>query len=108
MGRAPDFVDGHQHVHQFPQIRAALLNELERRYASGRPWLRYTRRAVLSGMPASLRLKDGIIDFLGARCFGRMARKSGFKLHHRLLGVSDFQGAAAGYGGLLTPWLRVA
>lgn len=34
MGRAPDFVDGHQHVHQLPQLRSALLAELERRYAA--------------------------------------------------------------------------
>jgi len=37
MGRAPDFVDGHQHVHQLPQLRSVLLAELERRYASGHP-----------------------------------------------------------------------
>jgi predicted glycoside hydrolase/deacetylase ChbG (UPF0249 family) len=24
-GRAPDFIDGHQHVHTFPQIRDGLL-----------------------------------------------------------------------------------
>lgn len=37
MGRAPDFVDGHQHVHQLPQLRGALLAELERRYAAADP-----------------------------------------------------------------------
>src|SRR3546814_8664333 len=59
-------------------------------------------------MPASLRLKAGIIDFLGARCFGRMARKRGFTLNHRFLGVYDFQGGAAVYAGLLRQWLRLA
>mgnify|MGYP000073246266 CR=1 FL=1 len=29
LGRAPRFVDGHQHVHQFPVIRDALLQEMD-------------------------------------------------------------------------------
>jgi predicted glycoside hydrolase/deacetylase ChbG (UPF0249 family) len=108
MGRRPDFVDGHQHVHQFPQIRGELLAELERRYAGARPWLRYTRSAALSGMPAGLRMKARIIETLGARCFGRMARKRGFALNRRFLGVYDFQGGEAVYAGLLQQWLRLA
>lgn len=32
IGAIPDFIDGHQHVHQFPQIRQILLNCIERRY----------------------------------------------------------------------------
>lgn len=39
-GAAPDFVDGHQHVHVFPGIRATLLRELSRRYARRGPYLR--------------------------------------------------------------------
>ena len=29
MGRAPDFIDGHQHVHHLPQIRDALLEVMK-------------------------------------------------------------------------------
>jgi predicted glycoside hydrolase/deacetylase ChbG (UPF0249 family) len=108
MGRRPDFVDGHQHVHQFPQIRGELLDELERRYADALPWLRYTRSAALSGMPASLRMKAHIIESLGASRFGRMARSRGFALNRRFLGVYDFQGGQAIYAGLLEQWLRLA
>lgn len=108
MGRQPDFVDGHQHVHQFPQIRRELLAELERRYADTRPWLRYTRSAALTGLPASLRLKARIIESLGARRFGRMARSRGFSLNRRFLGVYDFQGGEIVYAGLLRQWLRLS
>ena len=79
MQRPPAFVDGHQHVHQLPQVREALLAELQRRYpaqeaspgstasitANGatsgitsgatnpaRPWLRCTRPA-LRGLKAA-------------------------------------------------------
>jgi predicted glycoside hydrolase/deacetylase ChbG (UPF0249 family) len=40
MGRAPDFIDGHQHVHLLPGIRGPLLEEMARRYPAGGVWLR--------------------------------------------------------------------
>ncbi|HEY1392037.1 MAG TPA: ChbG/HpnK family deacetylase, partial [Methylibium sp.] len=43
-GRLPDHIDGHQHVHQFPQIREALLARMAHWWhgAARRPWLRCT------------------------------------------------------------------
>ena len=40
MGQAPDFVDGHQHVHVLPVIRQSLLSVLSERGLSGEVWLR--------------------------------------------------------------------
>ena len=40
LGRAPDFVDGHQHVQVLPGVRDWLLEELVRRGLAGRIWLR--------------------------------------------------------------------
>ena len=46
IGSAPDFIDGHQHVHQLPGVRRALLAELQRRYAGrAMPWVRSTAPA---------------------------------------------------------------
>src|SRR5690606_36013742 len=43
LGTPPDFIDGHQHVHQLPGVRQALLAELHARYAPHeRPWVRST------------------------------------------------------------------
>lgn len=40
-GRAPDFVDGHQHVHVLPTVRRALLSHVaEGRLPAGRFWIR--------------------------------------------------------------------
>ena len=50
MGHAPAFVDGHQHVHQFPIVRHELLDELDRRYPPMRPWLRSTRRSATAAL----------------------------------------------------------
>ena len=107
MGRAPDYIDGHQHVHQFPQIREALLGELDRRYPAGgpRPWLRSTRAGSQAGMALRLRLKAAIIALLGARRHGCLARRHGYELNRALLGVYDFTGGAGGYACLLRAWL---
>ncbi len=40
LGRAPDFLDGHQHVHVLPGIRRAVLDALARRYPRGSVYLR--------------------------------------------------------------------
>lgn len=108
MQRAPDYVDGHQHVHQFPQIREALLVELARRYPAGsRPWLRSTL-ASGRGLPAGTKVKAAIIATLGAAQTVRLARRQGLQLNRALLGVYDFQGGAAGYSDLLRRWLSIA
>jgi predicted glycoside hydrolase/deacetylase ChbG (UPF0249 family) len=52
-GRAPDFIDGHQHVHLFPQVREALL-EVARASAPG-AWLRQCGRA---GAPRRFTFRD--------------------------------------------------
>ncbi|WP_186420914.1 ChbG/HpnK family deacetylase [Bosea sp. CS1GBMeth4] len=40
LGRQPDFVDGHQHVHVLPGIRRAVLDAVARRYPQGSVYLR--------------------------------------------------------------------
>jgi predicted glycoside hydrolase/deacetylase ChbG (UPF0249 family) len=40
LGRPPDFVDGHQHVHVLPGVREPLLAAIKARGWSGRLWLR--------------------------------------------------------------------
>lgn len=42
MGCAPDFIDGHQHIHQLPQIRDALIQIIAQRYPQQPIWVRYT------------------------------------------------------------------
>ncbi|HEY9460001.1 MAG TPA: ChbG/HpnK family deacetylase [Paralcaligenes sp.] len=117
-GRAPDFVDGHQHVHQLPQIRQALLAELTRRYsprspapeagARACPWLRHTRAGSQSGLPLRLRLKAWIIQSLGSRGLFQSASSAGFSMNAGLLGVYDFRGGVISYQTLLKRWLEYA
>jgi predicted glycoside hydrolase/deacetylase ChbG (UPF0249 family) len=102
LGRPPAFVDGHQHVHQLPQIRLQLLDELDRRYPAPRPWLRSTRAGP--GAPPKARL----IEALGAGGLAALARRRGYRQNRHLLGVYDFRGGAARYRELLGGWLAGA
>lgn len=103
MGRAPAFVDGHCHVHQLPVVRELLTEELDRRYARARPWLRGTAPA-----PGERSAKARLIHWLGGRSLARLAKAHGLPLSRALLGVHGFDGQAVGYVRQLEHWLRVA
>jgi predicted glycoside hydrolase/deacetylase ChbG (UPF0249 family) len=108
LGRTPDFVDGHQHVHQLPQIRTQLIDVLARRYGGHLPWLRCTTPAALNGIPVGQRMKAAVIGALGAAALTRLASRSGLRTNRRLLGVYDFQGGEGAYAALLPHWLGCA
>lgn len=112
MGRAPDHVDGHQHVHQLPGVREVLMAELQARYASRPPWLRCTRAPRRLALPRGERwssaLKPRIIEALGGAGLVRAARAAGMPMNAHLLGVYDFRGGPARYRALLQAWLEAA
>lgn len=107
-GKAPDYVDGHQHVHQFPLIRDCLIDVLLRRYPGHLPWLRSTLPGKLSGIPLPYRTKARLIGFLGGRSLSNMASRFGFGMNIHLLGVYDFAGGEKSYFELLERWLSDA
>lgn len=99
MQRVPDHVDGHQHVHQLPLVRDALLEVLDRRYPGKLPWIRSTRPS--SGSTGKARL----IDLLGGQACRLAAAARGRATSGRLLGVHDFHTDAEGYAALLDGWV---
>lgn len=105
MGQEPAFVDGHQHVHQFAQIRTELLHALNERYLQHKPRLRYTWPASFVGTPMKQRLKAYVIAGLGAMPFAALARQYGYPMNRAFLGVYDFAGGQQGFAALLHAWL---
>lgn len=103
----PAFVDGHQHVHQLPQVREALLDALLQRYpdSAQRPWLRDTRPALGLAAGVGNAFKAAVIAMLGRPALHRMARTYGFAMNRALAGVYDFSGDGVRYQHLLGTWL---
>lgn len=107
LGSAPDFVDGHQHVHQLPQVREVLINELCRRYAQKqRPYVRCTVAPRDAGLPE--RAKARVIETLGAKALREMLTSAGIEHNARLLGVYGFAPIPRRFETYLDRWAQLA
>ena len=85
-GRAPDFVDGHQHVHLFPQVRDAVLAATVR--LAPKAWVRQCG----SALPLARRLADPkglLIDRL-SRAFRARAKAAGIAVNPAFAGTYAF------------------
>ncbi|TFY96687.1 ChbG/HpnK family deacetylase [Ramlibacter humi] len=102
-GTAPAYVDGHQHVHQLPLVRAVLVDALRARYPARLPWLRSTLAG--ENPPGA---KARIVQLLGAQGLTELAHRNGIGQNGRLLGIYDFSGGPGRYEALLAGWLRCA
>ncbi len=106
-GRVPDYIDGHQHIHQLPGIRTPLLQALDG-LAGPRPWIRHTGRPRMAGLPWRLRFKAWVIAGLGAAALHRQVQASGFCDNPGFLGVYDFTGGVSAYAAWMARWLAAA
>jgi hypothetical protein len=99
-GRAPDFVDGHQHVHQFPQVREALLKAVKA--AAPDAWVRQCGRAAMPWRRRFADKKGLLLDVL-SRAFRRRAAAFGVATNPAFAGTYDFAAAEAQDFGALFP-----
>ncbi|MEA2975190.1 MAG: hypothetical protein QOF19_710 [Alphaproteobacteria bacterium] len=86
-GRAPDFIDGHQHVQLFPQVRDAFLSIVKD--AAPNAWVRQCGRVT----PLSRRLAEPkalLLDVL-SHSFRRRARAHGLRTNPAFGGAYDFR-----------------
>jgi predicted glycoside hydrolase/deacetylase ChbG (UPF0249 family) len=106
VGRRPDYIDGHQHVHQLAGVREALVTAVLQRYGTDAPWLRSTRP------PEGVRgIKACGIAALGDRHLRALASGARLRVSRCLAGVYDFR-AATGvererYRQQLGRWLQL-
>ena len=86
-GRNPDYVDGHQHIHVFPQISDALLSVVKQE--APQAWVRQCGRAASA--PKSLADPKGyILDALSAR-LRRLAAQHGVRTNPAFAGTYSFR-----------------
>jgi chitin disaccharide deacetylase len=99
-GRAPDFVDGHQHAQLFPQVRDAFLQAV--RDAAPDAWVRQGGR----NQPLAKRLaapKALVLDTLSAQ-FRKRAARANIPFNPAFAGAYDFSGEPD-FGGLMRQFL---
>jgi predicted glycoside hydrolase/deacetylase ChbG (UPF0249 family) len=97
---APDHVDGHQHIHQFPVFRDALAEVLMQRYGAHavRPWVRVSRVA----QPG---LKARVISGMGSDGLQHWAQQHAWPTVGPLLGAYGFDGSVDDYARHMQGWL---
>ena len=95
-GQPPEHIDGHQHVHHLPQLRALVLELLA---ARPRMAVRHTGRLPGRGFA----VKRLLIEGTGGRAMGQLIQKLGRQANSHLLGVYDF--AEPNYRRLMQAWL---
>jgi predicted glycoside hydrolase/deacetylase ChbG (UPF0249 family) len=94
LGRAPDFVDGHKHVHLFPGVRAALLGlfetgRLDRRRTYVRSCWEPLGRVVARGIAIGSTLATAAM----AAPLARRAARAGIAINDSFRGMNDFSRA---------------
>jgi predicted glycoside hydrolase/deacetylase ChbG (UPF0249 family) len=103
IGKAPDFIDGHQHVHMLPGIRSVLLAEIGRRYSSRKPYLRNVNPQLMHG-PAPL--KTLLLKTLNAG-FAVATRRAGIACTRGFGGIYSLH-PDADFAALMQGWLAQA
>jgi predicted glycoside hydrolase/deacetylase ChbG (UPF0249 family) len=99
-GRAPDFVDGHQHAQLFPQVRDGFLAAVKE--AAPNAWVRQGGRnqplAKRLGAPKAL-----LLDVLSAQ-FRKRAARAGIAFNPAFAGAYDFS-RSPDFGSLMAQFL---
>ena len=105
LGRLPDFIDGHQHVHAFPMVRDALTDAIAARWSASdqKPWLRAPDQLFDDGDSA---FKARILRFL-CQGFTAHAKRHGLRVTHRFGGLYSLT-PEADFPALMKNWLRIA
>ncbi|MDQ6679628.1 MAG: ChbG/HpnK family deacetylase, partial [Pseudomonadota bacterium] len=97
VGRAPRFIDGHQHVHHLPGVRSILLDAVAR--MQPKPAVRNTGHVL----GPAYGVKRTLIERTGGRALARELMRRGIAHNAALTGVYDFE--APHYRVLMQRWL---
>ncbi|MBV8468542.1 MAG: ChbG/HpnK family deacetylase [Burkholderiaceae bacterium] len=97
-GGAPAYVDGHQHVHQLPVLRQAVVTAVQQRYGQACA-LRVTTPRRWRG------LKAAVIGALGSGALARDCRRAGLPCNIDFAGVYGFE-SDADFAALVRQWLH--
>ncbi len=90
-GRLPAYIDGHQHVHVLPGVRAALLDAIARRWTDGAgPWLRDPFDTPGHVLARGGAVAKALVIALLSAGWRRQAERAGCATNRGFAGVSPF------------------
>ncbi|MFT4059444.1 MAG: ChbG/HpnK family deacetylase [Legionella sp.] len=104
-GCLPDFIDGHQHIHQFPRIRKVILDLYEQQLRDYRTFIRSTYPTVNNTFRYYLKTK--ILALTGGRALGSALATENIPHNTGFAGIYDFS-PQADYRALFRSWLHLA
>ena len=101
-GQTPDFIDGHQHVHLFPQVREALLDVMQE--TAPQAWVRQC--GGVPTLPISFwDYKTRVLNGLSGR-FRKLAAKRDIMTNPAFAGAYDFTADKVDFARLFPGFLR--
>ena len=102
LGRLPDYLDGHQHVHAFPWIREVLVEAITEYWqATSSPWVRAPDRLVDDGQ---VPLKAWVLRW-ATRGFTAWLKRAGLQHHAGFAGLYALKPEAK-FAQLMQGWLH--
>ncbi|KTD05272.1 ChbG/HpnK family deacetylase [Fluoribacter gormanii] len=104
MQQPPDFIDGHQHVHQFPVIRNVILDLYAQKLKSYGTYIRSTWPSM--NLP-QYRFKAKVLHLTGGKALLKQLIKLGIPHHRYFSGIYDFA-PNANYRELFRKWMSIA
>ncbi len=93
MGRAPDFVDGHQHVHVLPGVRGSVISTVKQRHEAQGTYLRDPADAIAAIARRGVSARKALVVSGLAWGFGRTAAHAGLRVNQGFSGFSPFDPA---------------
>lgn len=103
MQQLPDFIDGHQHVHQFPVIRNVILDLYAQKLKSYGTSIRSTWPSI--NLP-QYRLKAKVLRLTGGKALLRQLIKLGIPHNRYFSGIYDFS-PDTNYRELFRKWMSL-
>lgn len=89
-GAAPDYVDGHQHVHLLAGVREAVVDEVLRRYPPRRVWIRDCVETPARCLQRRLALPKALFISALALPLRQLLRQAGIPANDGFSGLHDF------------------
>ena len=104
MQQLPDFIDGHQHVHQFPVIRRVILDLYEKRLKKNGTAIRATWPSI--NLP-NYQFKAKVLAMTGGKALSKQLFKLDIPHNHYFSGIYNFA-PDTNYRDLFRKWLHLA